>query len=148
MGINESTLAACTSDRIDVFHICAAPVPNKDSKKDSSPRNSVKYVVEEKQCANMHPSDLKKRLMATPSWKQDPSPLPDWSVSEQRIMIEALKGLTPLAKSDLESRRAFLGNLIRPNGPLAGKSLAQCEACFAYVQRKRIAFFGPRKSFS
>jgi hypothetical protein len=78
-----------------------------------------------------------------PSWAREPTPLAGWSAAEQQTIINAIHNCHPGTRLDEDHRRAAFAKLIGPGRPLAGRSVWECEECFAHVQANSIAFFGP-----
>ena len=79
----------------------------------------------------------------TPSWAKEPPPLDGWSAAEQQAVMNAIHSCSPGNRRSFDHRRAAFSKLIGPGRPLDGKSVLDCEECFAHVQANRIAYFGP-----
>ena len=150
MGESNPEESASAKNMFDFFSICSIESSRQCEKKRNECEDVNKLKVETRRYSvDIDPQTLKARLCSaslSPSWKQDPVPLPGWSVEDQRKLIDALSKLPETAKRNAENRHTLFGNLIRPGRPLAGKTLAECESCFQYVQRKRIAFFSSQRS--
>ena len=77
----------------------------------------------------------------TPVWMQDPPPLPGWTRSTQKILLSELED-HPYARKNPDDLRMVFEKTHRA---LPDKSLGEIEKCFQYIERRRIAFFGPLK---
>jgi hypothetical protein len=146
MGSNGSILSEDLRPRFEGFSCFPCQVEDENIQK--IPEASKEVIKKKNMTTEIDPHSLRKKLVTSPSWKQDPTPLPGWTVEEQRKMIECLKALPEKGKRDSEIRDKFFGQLIRSNGPLEGKTLVECDICFKHVERNRIAFFGGRHSAS
>ncbi len=78
-----------------------------------------------------------------PSWEKDPSPMEGWSVEEQEALIQAISMSPRDLRHPAEHRQLIFARLIRSNMPLRGRTLSECEACYAHIRANRIAYFGP-----
>ena len=76
-----------------------------------------------------------------PVWEQDPTPLPGWSETDQRLFIIAAKKAK--LKSSLEPS-ILRQRLEKISRQLPGKSIGDFEQCLRHVETSRIAYFGPK----
>ncbi len=77
------------------------------------------------------------------SWEKDPPPMDGWTTDEQQTLINELSKSPRDSRRYPEHREMVFTNLIRPNKPLEGRKVSECEQCYEHVQANRIVYFGP-----
>jgi hypothetical protein len=88
-------------------------------------------------------SDGMGRTHGTPPWAKYPAPLDGWSAAQQQAVMNAIHSCSPQFRRNQVHRQTAFAKLIGPGRPLEGKTVWDCEECFAHVQANRVAFFGP-----
>ena len=77
-----------------------------------------------------------------PIWEQEPTPLPGWTITEQRQLMVAAKEAKLKATQDPSRFRRRLEKISKQFPSTTAKD---CEECFRHVESSRIVYFGAKK---